>query len=122
MVKWLFEELALFFYRIHLLHGNYRESNLCYNTVSAAEVRQGDKADSVILLAGILLGLDPNLMLADGTCAYPTWRQRCLCSLFPTLTMKVEPRIDDQVMCGPVHNLTSELKGKNDRLFQCKGS
>lgn len=33
-----------------------------------------------------------------------------------------KPRIDDKVMSSLVCNRTSELKGKDDRLFKCKDS
>lgn len=37
------------------------------------------------------------------------------------LNSEREPRIDDKVISSLVCNLTSELKGKDDRLFKCRG-
>lgn len=35
---------------------------------------------------------------------------------------EIEPKIDDKVMSSLVCNRTSELKGKDGRLFKCKDS
>lgn len=42
--------------------------------------------------------------------------------LAANLNSEGEARIDDKVMSSLVYNQTSELKGKDDRLFKCKDS
>lgn len=82
--------------------------------------RDKETRHTLISVAGKLRGLDPNLIcLPKGHILYILSRRTLLAA---HLKSGREPRIDDKVMSSLVCNQTSELKGKDDRLFKCKDS